>query len=184
MSRGHGKVQRAILAAVQDDWLTVEELTTVVYNSPSPTAAQSAAVRRAVRSLLAGGLVTRYREAVSRPPSTTTEEPFADLYECTCNRSSYGTCVWCERGVEYENLSISTWEGMNPRFATVRRYHRTGGWVWKREHAPAPGWRWVIHRAETKDEALQSAIRRAELVEAIRGPCVLEPDFEQEEVLF
>ena len=59
MSRGHGRVERAILA-VLPPWphgLSRTQLARIVYNAPEPTRSQKVGVQRAVRALAAEGLV-------------------------------------------------------------------------------------------------------------------------------
>ena len=63
VSRGHGHVQRAILAHLAEvpapdgypNWTSVQDVAEVVYDTDAPTTAQLVAVRRAVRALAAEG---------------------------------------------------------------------------------------------------------------------------------
>ena len=71
MCRGHGRVMRAILDSLEraptHDWLGIDELAGLVYETTQVTKAHRVAVSRAIRRLDALGLVEKDKDATFYP---------------------------------------------------------------------------------------------------------------------
>jgi hypothetical protein len=112
MSRGPGRVQRAILnylatdpagyiAGGAPDSVTVSAVAAVIFGTYRPTDAQRSSVRRAVRQLAAAGLVKADREST-----------FCTDYERTYRQYRHGKSPssYCQMGAPYHDVTISeTW---------------------------------------------------------------------------
>jgi hypothetical protein len=106
MSRGHGRVQRAILEAVaasRDYGTTIPDLVWRCYPGEEATEAHAVAVRRAVRRLIAEGRVIeqagfygrRLSPAPPAKPPTTIPKPARES-GATAASDSWLQCVACE----------------------------------------------------------------------------------------
>jgi hypothetical protein len=113
MSRGHGRIEQAILAHVATigpyDRTPMRQLASLVYNTDEPTRAQMVSLRRAVQRLEGQGLVDSVRDSAYATPGRSYERRGRRAYWCTAqgepwqSKTTPGRCLHCEAGVPQED---------------------------------------------------------------------------------
>ncbi|MFF7982300.1 hypothetical protein ACFZDK_24750 [Streptomyces sp. NPDC007901] len=149
MSRGHGRIERAILEAVAGappyDGLPISQLTAAVYDTQQPSRSQTVSLRRAVRRLEEQELVISRRDPAYPTPGRHYWRRTGRTIACGGD-----SCTYCAAGHQpYGELG----QPVHVEYAQVRDVIE----AWVRKH-PA---QW------TDQEAAEAEKRRAEALQRI-----------------
>lgn len=109
MSRGHGRVERAVIEQVAEapvfKGVSMSQLAAAVYAVDEPTRSQLVSIRRAVRRLVDEGIVETYRDPSAASMDRTYQRRGQKTEWCTAEgqrwqlREHPGRCFHCEDGL-------------------------------------------------------------------------------------